>query len=383
MLTKNNFPLLLGVCFASTIGGLPFNALPILLGALSEKFTLSAQSAGFLGSICFFGYLIGTLSSVIMIKRYCLQKLTQLCTSLLCLLLVLSVYSSEVLQAYIWFAIGYGAALMTCLGLMLLGMMENKEQVFGLRQGTELTVTAVVLFIIPAYITYEFGYSGTVLALATVIILLSISSFYLPKGRQEYSESLSFKEQIQIPKKAWFALAVFLMFATGNIALWAFLERLGHAIALNPSQQGVIFAVLKILGGFAAFSVMFVGNRFGYKVPYYFVGAVLLSGLYLILTGIKDTESSFYFFAIGVWIWEVAFTWGCVYQTAAVARFDPSSKAIMLIPTSFALSAMFGPYCGGWLITQGVEALLVFTATTSIFAVACYIGPMHRWQSSL
>ncbi len=381
MIKRSEFPTLLAVCLASTIGGLPFNALPILLGSLSEQFSLSAQSAGLLGSVCFFGYLIGTLSSVVIVKRFCLQKLTILCAALLCVLLIISAKSQETVQTYIWFGVGYCAALMTCLGLMLLGAMPNKEQVLGFRQGTELTVTAAVLFIIPAYITYQYGYVGTVIAIAVVIAILSVSSFFLPKGRQEYSQSVLFKEQIKIPLKAWAALGIFLLFATGNIALWAFLERMGHEIALDPTQQGIIFAILKVLGGLAAFSVIFVGNRIGYKAPYYIIAVVLFLGLYLIFLGMNKNSPSFYFFAAGVWIWEVAFTWGCVYQTAAVARFDPTNKAIMLIPTAFALSAMIGPYSGGLLMTQGSSILLVFTATMSVLALICYVGPMYRWQN--
>lgn len=380
--TKNTLPLLLAACFASTIGGLPFNSLPILLGSLSEAFNLTPESAGLLGSICFFGYLLGTLSSVIVVKRFCLQRLTQLCAVLICSMLILSAYSPEPAQAILWAGIGFFAAIMTCLGLMLVGMMANKEQALGMRQGIELTVTAGALFVIPAFITYRFGYAGTAFALAGVIALLGLSSFFLPKGRHvnEQQPSMSLREQLRIPYKAWLALAVFLLFATGNIALWAFLERLGNDITLSGAQQGIVFAVLKVLGGVAAFSVMLVGNRLGFRIPYIIVGLVLFIGLIMIHIAMGDTETSFVIFASGVWIWEVAFTWGCVYQTAAVARFDSTNKAIMLIPTAFALSAMLGPYSGGLLVSQNYMYLLIFTFVSSLIALICYLGPMHPWQ---
>lgn len=40
--------IMLAASFASTIGGLPFNALPILLGTLADTFHLSPQQAGLL-----------------------------------------------------------------------------------------------------------------------------------------------------------------------------------------------------------------------------------------------------------------------------------------------------------------------------------------------
>jgi MFS family permease len=173
---------------------------------------------------------------------------------------------------------------------------------------------------------------------------------------------------------------VFLVFATGNIALWAFLERMGNAIALSPSEMGTVFAVLKLLGGAAAFSVALVGARLGLRLPYIIVLVVLAIGLYLIWLSFNSTTNQFMLFAIGAWIWEVAFTWGCVFQTAAVARLDVKGRAIMLIPAAFGLSAMIGPALGGWLAVLGYHQILVLAFVASVVAVGCFIGPLARLQ---
>ena len=47
---------MLAASVASTIGGLPFNALPVLLGSLAEAFRLEPATVGFGGSVCFTGY---------------------------------------------------------------------------------------------------------------------------------------------------------------------------------------------------------------------------------------------------------------------------------------------------------------------------------------
>ena len=52
---------MLAASIASTIGGLPFNALPVMLGSLAEAFKLEPAAVGFMGSVCFAGYLLGTL----------------------------------------------------------------------------------------------------------------------------------------------------------------------------------------------------------------------------------------------------------------------------------------------------------------------------------
>jgi|SaaInl59LU_5_DNA_1037362.scaffolds.fasta_scaffold06044_2 predicted MFS family arabinose efflux permease len=378
--TKQTAALILAASFASTIGGLPFNSLPILLGSLADTFGFELQTVGLLGSICFAGYLIGTLSSVMIINRFCLRKLTIVCAVSSIILLIASSLSDAILQMPLWGGIGFFAALMTCLGLRIIGQMANKERALGVRQGIELGVTALVLFVLPAYVISQYAYAGAAVSLSLIIAFLSLSVFWLPKDTHLESTDNSIKAQLNIPTGAWLALLVFLVFATGNIALWAFLERMGNAIALSPSEMGTVFAVLKLLGGAAAFSVALVGARLGLRLPYIIVLVVLAIGLYLIWLSFNSTTNQFMLFAIGAWIWEVAFTWGCVFQTAAVARLDVKGRAIMLIPAAFGLSAMIGPALGGWLAVLGYHQILVLAFVASVVAVGCFIGPLARLQ---
>lgn len=383
VVSQHSLALMLAASFASTIGGLPFNSLPILLGSLADTFGLTLQEVGLLGSICFAGYLLGTLSSVFIISRFCLRKLTVACAVASCLFLLLSAVSEVNWQMPLWALIGFFAALMTCLGLRIIGQMINKERALGVRQGIELGVTAIVLFALPAFVISQFGYVGAAISLSLIILLLSISVFWLPKNTHLTHEDTSIKFQLKIPKSAWMALLVFLVFATGNIALWAFLERIGKSLNLAPAQLGILFAVLKLLGGAAAFSVALVGSKLGLRKPYIIVLSVLAIGLYLIWLSLSSASHQFLLFAMGAWIWEVAFTWGCVFQTAAVARLDSKGRAIMLIPASFGVSAMVGPALGGWLATSGYQGILALAFTTSLVSVMCFIGPLAIRQRQI
>ena len=46
------FTVILAASLASTIGGLPFNSLPVMLGSMADSFALDAKTVGLLGSIC-------------------------------------------------------------------------------------------------------------------------------------------------------------------------------------------------------------------------------------------------------------------------------------------------------------------------------------------
>ena len=56
---------------------------------------------------------------------------------------------------------------------------------------------------------------------------------------------------------------------------------------------------------------------------------------------------------ISSWVWEFGFTLGCLYQTAAIVRFDISNKLVVLVPMSFGISMIFGGKIAGRLLEGG------------------------------
>lgn len=370
---RQTFAVMVAASFASTIGGLPFNSLPILLGSLAEQFTLTGQQIGFLGSACFAGYFAGTLAAFFIMNHISWRKLTVLAAVFASLALFLSSFAQWDYQMYLWAVLGFFAALMTCLGLRIMGEMENKERALGLRQGIELGITALVLFILPAYITVQYGYKGAAIALLIIVLALSLSAFLLPERSMSHETDSGIRNRLKLPGMAWLALLIFFLFGAGNIGLWAFLERMGNQIQLAPAELGVVFAVLKLLGGAAAFVIAVVGDRLGMRVPYLIVLVVICAGLILLWQA-----ENFMIFALGAWIWEVGFTWGCVYQTATVARLDSRGKAIMLIPAAFGLSSMAGPAVAGLISADSYVPILIFAFATSLIAVLVFMTVMAR-----
>jgi MFS family permease len=168
-------------------------------------------------------------------------------------------------------------------------------------------------------------------------------------------------------------MAIFFVFLTGNIALWAFLERIGAGLKIAAGEMGLVFAVLKLLGGAAAFFVAWIGERGGQRLPFWAVLAVIGAGLALLASA-----QSFVPFALGAWVWEFAFTCGCVYQAAAIARTDPAGRAVMLVPAVFALSSMVGPGLAGQLAAGGsYGGVLGLAAVCSAVPALAY----QLWQA--
>ena len=141
---------MLAASLASTIGGLPFNALPVMLGSLADSFALAPAAVGLMGSICFAGYLLGTLGAPFWINRLNWRVLTLV--SALCTAgsFALSSQVKDLTTLYaVWALIGFFSSTMTCLGLRILSDLPDKVRAVGVRQGVELSVTAAVLFALP------------------------------------------------------------------------------------------------------------------------------------------------------------------------------------------------------------------------------------------
>ena len=373
---KNLFVFILAASIASTIGGLPFNSLPVMLGSLADSFSLDSESVGLLGSICFAGYLLGTLGAPFWINRLNWRSLTVTSTIGTAAAFAISSQLMTLQGLYlIWALIGFFASTMTCLGMRILADLPNKVRAFGVRQGVELSVTAAVLFALPPLIITQWQYPGAALALAFVVGLLGLSAFWVPQGPLSAvaeNEVTPDSSRPPLPLSSWVCMSVFFMFLVGNIALWAFLERIGANLELTGGEVGIVFAVLKLLGGAAAFFVAWIGDRAGVRWPYWMVLAGVVLGLVFLFTATRFVP-----FALGAWIWDFAFTCGCVFQAAAIARSDASGRAVVLIPAVFALSSMVGPGLAGQLAAGGsFDGVLLFAGICSVIPALVY----HFWQ---
>ena len=116
--SKNIFVFILAASIASTIGGLPSNSLPVMLGSLADSFDLDSRSVGNIGSICFAGYLVGTLGAPFWINRLNWRTVTIASTLGSAVAFAVSSQLSNIEARYLtWVFIGFFASTMTCLGM--------------------------------------------------------------------------------------------------------------------------------------------------------------------------------------------------------------------------------------------------------------------------
>lgn len=339
---------IVAVSLVSAIGGLVFNTMPLMLSSAAQGLGLGEVELGFLYSSTGLGYLAGTLSGPLWVDRFSWRK----SATVICLLAVSSfVASAHVSGASLyvtWIAFGFFCALMHALTMRILADMPNPEQAFGMRLSIELITISVILFVLPIVLIAAYGYQGAAYGLASSVLILALGILMMPSapahdGRSE--EVIASYPSWQAAKHAWLAVLFFTVYLTANVGMWGFLATIGQKFAPSGEQIGTMFSVLKLLGGLAGFLGALLGIRLGFKRTHVYCYAILVLGVF----GLWQAQS-FTQFMVAAWVWEFGFTLGCLYQTAAIARFDPSNKLVVLVTTAFGISILTGGGLAGAVI---------------------------------
>jgi len=112
------------------------------------------------------------------------------------------------------------------------------------------------------------------------------------------------------------------------VGLFFFLYVIAQDFNPSPAQNSLMFGVLKWLGGVAGAVGAIIGARAGLRIPHIVAFVILLLGVLGLFTAKNFTT-----YMISSWVWEFGFTLGCLYQTAAIVRFDISNKLVVLVPS--------------------------------------------------
>ena len=364
-IARGGLAFLIAASVASSIGGLPFNTMPILLGAFADQLKLGPAELGTLGSACTGGYLLSTLLGPLWVDR-APWRIAAIVGAVATAAALLWSASAGGVPFLPFAAFGFAAGLMHSLGMRIVGEGADKERAFGIRLFTELVLIATLLYFLPAALVSG-GLMGGAQLLAIAALVMGLSAFLLPRGPAAPTDASQEAAGRSVGSAGWTALGIFVLFACGQVALWVFLERIAHDIGADAAQMGLLFSVLKVVGGLSAALVAALGDKLGNRLPHLLVFITLCIGVALIAA-----RPSFMFFALGAWIWEAAFTIGCVFQTAAIAKLDPSNKLVVLVPAAFAISAFVGPALGGLLAATGFAPLLALAVGCAAIPAVAY-----------
>ncbi len=353
---------------ASTIGALFYNTLPLYLGGLADARALDNSRVGLLGTAFFFGFNVAGFSAFLWVRRLSWRVvcLASAPLALACLFASAAARSYPLLCA----ATACGGLLFGVLftvGSVVIGDTTQAARWYGVKTACESIAGSILLVVLPLSLTPRLGFLGTVVGMSVLATALAPALFLLPAARPKEappelsSAAVGGRRTNRAAVTA--ALSSLLLFFTGNSAIWAFAERIGHQAGYSAAQIGPLLALTLICGVGGSFAVAAAGDRFGTTRSFAVASALLLVGLACLGEG-----GAFPVYATGNCLCMVGWSAGTPLVMAKISRIDTDGRFIALAVPAIGLGAMIGPGVAGWLLQVGSLAIVLWAAGATIAA---------------
>ena len=374
----NRPALLVAAASIAAAGGLFINLLPLILGETAEVFELPMASVGELASSLLGGAFLTTIMALYWVTRVN-WRIASLLSAIIGAIAVSLVPVSVGfgMLVCLWVVMGMAAAVPYCIALRFLAEFSNPARAFGVKLAFEIAVPALLFFTIPTLVVPLWGFSGALLTLAAIFVLLTLPIMQLPSGTRDLPATV---EKISLfgMLPLWISLLTIAVYFGGATAMWAFLERIGNHAGLSHQHIGLSLGLAKVSGVLGAITAAIIGERLGQKWPHVISFLIMLMSLVLFAGNLGFAK---YTFATSVF--EYAWTFAATYQLALVANFKNMRHLVVLVPASLTLGGVFGPVLAGHLIEGSTfTSLFLMVGSISLFCLVVFLVLANQSERS-
>ncbi|MBK4987160.1 MFS transporter [Pseudomonas sp. S36] len=364
-------------------GALLLNVLPVLFGALAEQFGYGEQQLGNLAMAMNLGFGLLGLASLLWIQRLSWRVISMLSSFLVVVALAAMLRAPAYDTLLLLMALaGAGTGGLYALAMTIFGDSAQPERAFGFKLGMETVPGALLLMLLPVAVLPQWGFQGMLIALAISLVLMGVAPLpWVPSrtarrlGGQPGSAPVVCRESRAI---VWLSLLASLVFLTGIMSVWAFLELMGKKAGLSSDTIGSVLAVGFIINAGGGFIASSIGLKAGRFLPVAVIIAAEVAGLVLL-----GQFSSLTTYVVGVMCFLFSISFVLAYTFGVMAEFDLSGRLVALGALCLSVGAAVGPALGGLLIeAYGYTAVLVFSGSCSIGVLAIYGAAVLRSQKT-
>lgn len=365
-------------------GALILNVLPVLFGSLAEEFGLGEAQLGNLAFSINIGFAILGFVSLAWVRKVNWRVISFVATALVTLAIL-----------YMWTKPSYGGLVVAmtlagagtgalyALAMVIFGDSARPERAYGFKLGMETLPGVVLLMLLPVVVAPAWGFTGVVTVLALSAIAMGILSLpWVPARGVDAgtgdSSVLGDAPKGRAAAMVWLSLLSSLIFLTGIMAIWAFLELIGKEKGISPDTTGMILSAGFLINAVGGFLAAGLGLRVGRVKPVAVViGAEILG---LVLIGQSDSVTAF---TIGTMLFLFSINFVLAYTFGLMAEFDLAGKLVALGSVCLSLAAAIGPLVSGYLIeASGYLPALIFSGACSLVALGIYATLSMRARES-
>lgn len=348
------------VCLAYTIGLVPGNTSPLLVGGLIAGLGLGVADAGMILSIELI--LMGaTAIGLAAAMSYSDARTTCLVGAVILLFgHGLAAQAGGLTEVIIWRGVaGIGAGVVLAAVNASIAGSPNPPRLYGLALLVPPLIGSVIAFLMSRAISM-FAHTGAygVLALLTLAVFPVLLAF--PDYRKE---AMSVRpDPLENHSRGVALLLATFITGTSMMAYFAFLERLGVRLDLSIEQIGNIFTAVVVSGALGAGIAGVLERRIGLRIP--LIGGILLHLTAILMVIHVETLPAY---VAGALLESITLVFLLTFLLTVAALLDPLGRWAAATGGAFSLSLGAGPYLGGILIeTAGFEAVAMLNVVSAI-----------------
>jgi predicted MFS family arabinose efflux permease len=343
----------------SSIGMMPINLLPLLVGGWIEKLGASPSEAGAIGA--------AELGAMAIAAMMLSTRMHVLSRRRLAVLAGLGVLLANLASAYgtnldLLLAVRLVAGL--CEGALLAAFSatiagaRDPERLFAGVGITSGLIAVAMLVLVPVAIAH-WGTTGAFLAMSALTLMSLPLLTRLPSFGRTRAVGAPPGARMRAPgggeplargsiRRAGVVLAfAAVLVATGQAAVWSFSERIGEGLGYDATTIGLILGAASLSGTLGALAAAFLGADRGRALPLLagYVGVIVAIGL---VTGGARAEA----FAAGQVVFAFFYFFVSPYVMGVAAALDPHGRVASALSGGLLVGAGLGPAAGGVLVER-------------------------------
>src|SRR3546814_484045 len=339
------------LALVATAGFFYVNIMAAIVDGLITGLGFSNAQAGTAGAANIYGASVGSLLAVLLVRRL---RWRPALFALLALLLLLDLGSLAIRNPDMLTAMralhGVVGGMAVGISYAVMARTGSPDRAFGMLLLVQFGLGGLGVMFLPTLVP-DYGAGILFLSLAAMTTCALVALALLPRFGDEPASSGGGAARARLSSSfrltALLALVALFLFQAGNMALSAFIIRLGEHFALDRDFIGQALGWATWIGAAGAGLVIVMGTRFGRTRP-------LLVAMLLSLAGtcgfFWSGRAPVYFIAnVGT-----AITWSFVvpYLYGILSRLDASGRLATLGGFMSKLGLASGPMLAGWLLSD-------------------------------
>ncbi|MCC6945719.1 MAG: MFS transporter [Thermomicrobiales bacterium] len=361
----------------SGCGALMFNVMPVFVGAMADSLGYNEAQLGDIVAIFNVGFTVSALSALLWVRVFDWRLLGLIGVLISTISLVsMPMVDDGIMRAVLMGSTGLGMGGLYALVLAVLGDSRSPDRAFGIKLGIETVPGALLLYLLPALIVPIYGFFGTSIAMAIVVLALGIAAWFLPRsGLKSVTRKRSAADPLSIRAVCLPVVGLLssLLFFTGIAATWTFLELLAQTRSLPADAVGTALGISFLICGLGGFAAAVIGDRAGPVPPMLGIVGINLAGLWF-LSAFQTTTG----YAVGACLFLFSVNFTLAYTFGLTAQVDDRGRLVALSAACLSIGAIVGPAIAGRLITaSGYGAMLSSSAVCSVASLLVYLTLIH------